>query len=85
MSAQVVRWHGPEGCRALIVTARGRKYLQAVVVDTPVKVLRLKLAEERNMTALDLPLKRALKSMRAAGRHLGITKGAKAALKGAQP
>jgi len=65
---------------ALVLTP-GRKWLPIITLGCPIKIRKVALAEQRFMTPLDYPVKRAVRKYIAAGRRLGITKGARKALR----
>lgn len=78
MAARVVRWRRDDGVRHGLAGEPGRKYVPVVVVDYPVRLLKVPLYEQRYMTELDQPsVKKAVRDILKAGRRLGITEGAK--------
>lgn len=77
---EVVLYKTTLGARTAIVS-EGRKKLSAVVLDIPVRVLRLPKSERRYMRPLDYPLAKAKKHYRAAGRRLGVQKSARRLLR----
>lgn len=83
MSALVVRYHTDDGHITGLLIDKGRKYLRFIPMKAKcIRVHRLLVAEEKYMTELDTPLKKAAKQFRAAGRRFGITTAAKLALRG---
>lgn len=61
--AFVGRWHADDGFHTVIV-ARDARHLRVLVPGYPVQLHRLPLTEERYITALDYPLKRAARRLR---------------------
>lgn len=85
---RLVRFHTHNGIRAAFVK-KGRKFIKVVEIDTPIHVRKVRVLEERFMTALKkgddfYPITRARNKFLKAGRTLGITKGAKAIINNAQ-
>jgi len=76
-TGQVVRWRSDEGCRAAIVF-EGRTKVHAVyITDSGVRHSSLPKDEQRHMVPLNYPVKSAMRTMRGAGKRLGITKTAR--------
>lgn len=73
---KVVRFRREDGC-VTGVALWGRKWIHMAIFDTPVRLLKVPLEEQRHITPLDLKVPRAAKRMRAAGKRLGITEGAR--------
>lgn len=74
-----------QNSKCLLLFKRGRTKLHCLTIAPPVRVVKLEKVAERGWTRLlrkgqPYPLKRALRRYKAAGRTLGITDGAKAAL-----
>lgn len=72
--------------RALLVFKIGRQYLHAVTMDPNVRLVQLPLDERRYLQPLlykgkPYPVRRAVRRFLEAGRALGITDGARDALK----
>lgn len=66
--AFVARWHADDGFHTVIVT-RDRRCLRVIVPGHPVQLRRLPIQEERYITALDYPLRRAARKLRAMARN----------------
>jgi hypothetical protein len=69
-----------------IIFKEGRKWVHAVTLDQPVRLQRLTHDQEANLTPAlyrgeRYPLARACRRLLAFGRRVGITDGARAALK----
>jgi len=81
---EILRDHN---AHALLVFKTGRAYLHAIALhQPPVRLVRLPLLERAHLRPLEYhgrpyPLARALRLFRRAGRELGITDGAAAALR----
>jgi hypothetical protein len=81
---EILRDHN---AHALLVFKEGRAWLHAIALhQPPVRVIKLPLLERRHLRPLEYhgrpyPLPRALRLFRRAGRELGITEGAAAALR----
>lgn len=72
--------------RTHIVFKTGRLYMHAVALDGHVRLVQLPLIERRHLKPVlykgqPYPLKRAVRKLLAAGKTLGITDGARSALK----
>lgn len=80
-SVQVARWRSDEGCRVVLVERRGSK-LRILVLDHPVTLKVKPAAEQRHLTILDYPTKRALRLARAFASHGNATKPARRFLRG---
>lgn len=86
---RLVRFHDQEktsdGVRSSVkvaFTKRGRKFLKVITVDAPIRVRKVRIADERYMVPLRkgddfYPYKRAVQKFLKAAKHLGITDGAK--------
>jgi hypothetical protein len=72
----VVRYHREDGC-VLGIAAWDGKRIRMAIFDSPVRLLIVDPTEMRYITPLDLKVPRAAKRMRAAGKRLGITDGAR--------
>lgn len=86
MINEVMRYRAERVVNLLIIK-KGRTFLHAVVLDGNVRITKLPLAEQRGMEPLmrrgePYPCHRAARKFLAAGRTLGITKNAKAVLRG---
>ena len=82
MTYRVVRFRREDGCVTGIAGEPRDKYTHVVIFETPIRLLRVPNDEARAyMTDLPEKVKPAAKQMLAAGRRLGITDGAKDALK----
>lgn len=72
---------------ALLVFKEGRTYLHAIALhQPPVRLVKMPILERRHLRPLEYhgrpyPLARAVRLFRRAGRELGITDGAAAALR----
>jgi len=81
---EILRDHN---AHVLLVFKEGRTYLHAITLhQPPVRLMKLPLLERRHLRPLEYhgrpyPLARALRLFRRAGRELGITDGAAAALR----
>lgn len=74
---RLVHYNTTTGRRVAFVEEVGRKRLRVCVMGSPIDTKILKdRREERYMTDLDHPMKKAAKQFRAAGKRLGITKNA---------
>lgn len=73
---KVVEYHTEQGFQTVIVAPK-QKYLHVVMVDKQVTVKKVPHSEEKYMTELSYPLRRAKRIMRDTGRRIGITKEAK--------
>lgn len=78
---RLVRFHTEDGVKAAF-TRRGRKFLKVVMIDTPVSVTKVRLADERFMQPLKkgddfYPYARAVQKFLKAAKAHGITKEAK--------
>jgi hypothetical protein len=72
----VVRYHREDGV-VLGVARWDGKRIRMAIFDSPVRLLIVDPTEMRYITPLDLKVPRAAKRMRAAGKRLGITDGAR--------
>lgn len=72
----VARWHSPEGC-FMAVVKRGRALLHLVTQGYPVRLDSLPIKDERSLTPVDYPIKRAARKMLEFGKHDNITSGAR--------
>ena len=80
MDLSIVNYRTNEGVRPAII-AEGRKVLHVIALDAGgVKVRKVSKGEARYMAPLDYPIKRAARRMLAYGKHVGISKQAKAHL-----
>lgn len=81
------KYHTSDGYRAILITQRGRKLMQFLVIEASGVTLRkVPLTEERHMAPLTrkgapYPAKRALAKFRKAAKRLGATKTARRVLK----
>lgn len=66
--AYVGRWHADDGFHTVIV-APDRKRMRVLVPGYPVVVRSLPATEGRHITALDYPLRRAVRQLRAMARN----------------
>lgn len=83
MQASAVQWRSTEGCRTAVVF-EGREHLHAIVIDYPVRAIKVPKAEQRRMTPLDgMTTAQAVRKYLSAGKRMGITEHAKELLKGA--
>jgi len=73
----VVRYRTDKGVFTALIGDPGTKYLPVVYIDAPIRLMKVPQTEERYMTIIDYPPKKAARRMLKAGRHLGITKTAK--------
>lgn len=81
MSA-VIRIRTDEGCRVALLCREGRTKAHLVWIESSgVKASAEPLEVLRKVAYIQQPTKRAARRMLAAGRKLGITKGARAMLK----
>jgi hypothetical protein len=83
VSYRVVRFHREDGNFVGIASEPRDKFTHVVVYDQPIRLLRV-LNEEATAYITELPtseIKRTAKRMLAFGRRVGITDGAKDALK----
>lgn len=84
MTPEILRDHN---AHALIVFKEGRTYLHAIALhQPPVRLVKVPLLERRHLQPLEYrgrpyPIARAVRLFRRAGRELGITDGAVAALR----
>lgn len=83
---QPISYHTDKGIKAGAVVTRGRKFLTVILVSAPIRIKRVSLSEERYMKPLlkngsAYPVDALRRSLLAFGARVGITKGAKAALK----
>lgn len=79
---RLVRFHHEDGHRVAIVGEPGRKWIYAATFDSPIRLLKLPLGEQKHMRDLtETTAVKAAKKMLAAGRRLGITDGARAFLR----
>lgn len=72
--------------KAVLVVREGRKLLHAIIIAPPVRLITLEKAEMRFLAPLQFkgrpyPIARARRRFAEAGRALGITKGARDALR----
>lgn len=78
---ELVVYRTKNGIRPALIH-EGRKWIQVVVIDTPITVKKVRSAERRYMTSSlqfhgnPYPLRRAGRQFRKAAKHLGATKGA---------
>ena len=82
MTARIVRWHSPEGCRTAITLEPGRKWLPVILVDHPMGVRKVLLTETKHMT--DLPgytVAKAAREYLKIGKVTGISAKAKRLLR----
>lgn len=83
MNAELYR---DQHSKAIILFKRGHKLLHCLTIAPPVRVVKIEKHEERYFAPLlrngePYPLKRALRRFKEAGRSLGITDGARQAIK----
>lgn len=76
MKVQVL--HEDSGHR-VVIAKTGRKYISCVVIDFPVRVV--KVNKNARLRDIDYPLRKAVKKLKAIGKQHGITKGAATILK----
>lgn len=82
MTAEVFDYFDDSGRRTAIRVTVGRKYDTIVVMTSSgVRTKRIKKVYTKYLTPLEYPPKRAIRAYLAAGKRLGITKGAKQALR----
>jgi hypothetical protein len=82
---RLVHFHREDGVRVAVVGEPGRKWVYAATFDSPIRLLKLPLEEQKYMRDLtELTVQKAAKKMLAAGKRLGITDGARAFLKAVQ-
>lgn len=63
------------------LAVEGRKKIHVVLIEaTGVTVVRVDKSESRYMSDLDMPMKKAVRGFRRAGKNLGMTKAARALL-----
>lgn len=75
---RLVHFHREDGVRVAIVGEPGRKWVYAVTFDSPIRLLKLALEEQKYMHDIaDHKVSKAAKKMLSAGKRLGITDGAK--------
>lgn len=67
-AAYVGRWRADDGCHTVIVEPVGKK-LRLLVPGHPMVIRTLPAPEARNITALEYPLRRAVRLMRDFSRH----------------
>jgi hypothetical protein len=72
----VVRYHREDGVVTGVAKWDGKR-LRVAIFDAPVRLLIVDATEMRYIKPLDLKVPRAAKRMRAAGKRLGITDGAR--------
>jgi len=71
------------GARIALVVKRGRTWIHIILMDSAgIRVRKLRVSEERYMTALDYPVARAKKQFRAAHKRFGGSREARKFLKG---
>lgn len=81
MTTKLVRYHEEDGNRLALVK-KSRKYLHALIMDSPLRVQKLEPVEARHMTVLEeIPTPKHLKIFRRFGRAHGMTDAAKSFLK----
>lgn len=69
------------GCYCAVVT-EGTKWIHGVCIDAPVRLFKMPIEDKKFCTPFpNTPVNKAVKRMLAAGKHLGITEGARAFLK----
>lgn len=81
MKAGVYRYRTDEGQRP-IIAKEGRKLIAFVAMGCPITVTKVPKSEQRYMAPLEISPAKAARTMRRAGKNLGITKGATAFLRG---
>jgi len=66
----VIHYHTNDGVRTGLLIAEGRKYLQVLMMDNPLRVRKVPLAEQKHMRELpSYPVERAKKHFRRAARR----------------
>jgi hypothetical protein len=61
---KVIRYHGDEGSRTGLLVETGSKYHHVIMVDNPIRMIKVPLSEERNFTDLDYPVARCKRKLR---------------------
>lgn len=73
-----------EGVRRGLLVKRTNKYIRLILMQYPIKVTRVPVAEYRNMSLLDYPISKLKKALRKAAREwrCDLSKECKLALRG---
>ena len=66
---------------AIALVKTGRKYFQCVVIDFPIRIVKVKITNGRYLTDIDYSTKKAARKIKKMVKQHGITKGAKQILK----
>jgi len=62
---------------AVAIVKTGRKYYQCVVIDFPIKVVKIKITDAQYLVDIDYPVKKAARKIKSIIKKHGINKDAR--------